>query len=429
MQDAPLQIGETVHHPRFGIGTVAALGLNRSEVTVQFGAVAPSRKILASFLSREPIRFRPDRQEMAEPLEVVNAADLAGKPPPPRQEHVEGMIPAGNVTLLGGDGGTGKSLLALQLAVATASRSQWIGLPVAGGCALFLTAEDEIDEVHRRLASICALQGLDMEGLADLDIVSLAGRDALLSVADGRAGTMKATPLFAEIERHVDAHGSYALIVLDTLADLFGGNENDRAQARQFVGQLRGLAIRHQATVVLLAHPSLSGMASGTGTSGNTGWSNSVRSRLYLERVTVRDGDRVTELDPDVRVLTTKKVNYGRVGGEVRVRWTEGVFVPCGQPGIGNSAALEAIRAERVFLDLLGSYAAQGRHVSSSPSNTFAPSVFCRDAKAEGVTKAGFLTAMNNLFAEGRIVNETFGPPSRLRHRIALAAGADDASD
>lgn len=376
-----------------------------------------------------PQSMRRDRHQMAEPLEVVCAADLAGKPIPPRQEHVEGMIPAGNVTLLYGDGGTGKSLLALQLAVATAAGSQWIGLPVARGSTLFLTAEDEVDEVHRRLASICALEGLELAEMSDLDITSLAGKDAVLSVADSRAGTMKETPLFAELERWIEGHGNYTLIVLDTLADLFGGEENARAHARQFIGQLRGLAIRRRATIVLLAHPSLSGMASGTGTSGNTAWSNSVRSRLYLERVTMRDGDRVTEPDPDVRVLATKKVNYGRVGGEVRVRWTDGVFVPCGQPGIGNSAALEAIRAERVFLDLLGSYTAQGRYVSSSPSSTFAPSVFCRDAKAEGVTKAGFLTAMNNLFAEGRIVNEVFGPPSKPRHRIALKRDNGDASD
>lgn len=75
-----------------------------------------------------------------------------------------------------------------------------------------------------------------------------------------------------------------------------------------------------------------------------------------------------------------------------------------------------------------GSRMAQA-NVSSSPSSTFAPSVFCRDAKAEGVTKAGFLTAMNNLFAEGRIVNEAFGRASKTRHRIALKRDNEGASD
>jgi RecA-family ATPase len=39
---------------------------------------------------------------------------------------------------------------------------------------------------------------------------------------------------------------------------------------------LRGLAINYQHATLMLAHPSLAGMASGSGSSGSTGWSNSV---------------------------------------------------------------------------------------------------------------------------------------------------------
>jgi RecA-family ATPase len=96
-----------------------------------------------------------------------------------------------------------------------------------------------------------------------------------------------------------------SLLVLDNLADIFAGNENVRPLARQFVSSLRALAIEFDCVVLLLAHPSLSGMASGAGTSGNTAWNNSVQSRLYL--VTSSD-----DLDPDGRVLQTIKANYGQ---------------------------------------------------------------------------------------------------------------------
>jgi hypothetical protein len=76
------------------------------------------------------------------------------------------------------------------------------------------------------------------------------------------------------------------------------GNENDRAQARQFIGMLRGLAIRHECAVLLLSHPSVAGIASGGGSSGSTAWNNSVRSRLYLSRVVGNDG---FEANPDAR--------------------------------------------------------------------------------------------------------------------------------
>ena len=78
---------------------------------------------------------------------------------------------------------------------------------------------------------------------------------------------------------------------------MYPANENDRAKVRQFVGILRGLALRQRCAVMLLGHPSLTGLNTGTGTSGSTAWNNSVRSRLYLERI-VRDG---YEPDPDKR--------------------------------------------------------------------------------------------------------------------------------
>ncbi|MCA3518508.1 MAG: AAA family ATPase, partial [Rhodobacter sp.] len=238
---------------------------------------------------RAPQAAARDRQPTpvaAEPVlfDFFPARDLADKPIPPRHWHVDDLVPGGTVTLLSGDGGTGKSLLAMQLAVATAIGGRWLGQDVAGGGALYLSAEDDRDELHRRLSDICASAGA---GLADLDrltLCPLAGEDALLASLDRATGALRPTALFRDLDARL-ASERPALMVLDTLADLFPGNENDRAQARQFVGMLRGLAIRHECAVLLLAHPSLAGLSTGTGTSGSTGWNNSVRSRIYLSRI------------------------------------------------------------------------------------------------------------------------------------------------
>ena len=53
-----------------------------------------------------------------------------------------------------------------------------------------------------------------------------------------------------------------------------------RTQAKQFVGMLRGIALRFDCVVMMLAHPSLTGINSGSGASGSTAWSNSVRPAL-----------------------------------------------------------------------------------------------------------------------------------------------------
>lgn len=335
------------------------------------------------------------------------ASSFAGKAVPPRHWLAPGLVPSGTVTLLGGDGGTGKSLLALQLAYAVATGGKWLGRDVERGSALFISAEDDEAELHRRIDDIVEAGGGGFEDLDRLTLRSLAGEDALLAMLDRSTGALAASGLFTELDKRM-AQDAPALVVLDTLADLFPGNENDRAQARQFIGLLRGLAIRHECAVLLLAHPSLAGLNSGSGTSGSTGWNNSVRSRLYLERVT-QEG---YEANPDARLLSTKKANYGRTGGEIAVTWRDGVFVAdAPETGLDRNAA--SAKAERVFLKLLRAFTEQGRRVNGNGGASYAPKAFAESAESEGCTKRALKSAMDALYHAGRIRNETTGPASR----------------
>jgi RecA-family ATPase len=222
------------------------------------------------------------------------------------------------------------------------------------------------------------------------------------------------------LEKQVEAQRP-VLLVLDTAADLFPGNEIIRAQVRQFVGMLRGLAIRHKMAVVLLFHPSQSGMKSGSGTSGSTAWNNSCRSRLYFERIIEhqRDDGAGYEPDPDARVLRVMKSNYGRTGGEIVVRWQEGVFVPAA----GNSATDESkenreARAEDTFLRLLRRYNTENRPVNANSGISYAPTLFAKDDDRQGLRKDDFKGAMNRLLRGTRIKNESYGSPSRKRTRL-----------
>ncbi|SFQ55705.1 RecA-family ATPase [Roseivivax halotolerans] len=322
------------------------------------------------------------------------------------------LIPSGTVTLLAGDGGTGKSLLALQLAVAVTAGGAWLGKSVRKGRAIFLTAEDDDAEVHRRLHDITRSEPRAVEGMSDLTLRSLAGEDALLA-RDGPCLT--ASPLFDELEQEANFEAP-ELIVIDTLADVFPANENDRAKVRQFVGMLRGLALRQECALLVISHPSLTGLSSGTGTSGSTAWSNSVRSRLYLSRI-LDDG---FEADPDRRVLTTKKNNYGRIGAETRMTWRDGVFVPeVSDHGLDKRAAGD--KAQRVFLKLLAKRISQGRFVNAAGGPTYAPKVFAEDPDAEGMTKRAMKGAMESLFAAGKIKIESHGPASKRRSHIVEA--------
>ncbi len=345
-------------------------------------------------------------------LEVISAASFAGQPIPRQRWLVPDLIPAANVTILSGDGATGKSLLGLQLAVATATAGEWIGTAPEPGKVLFVSAEDEIEEIHRRLAKIEP----DLSGLGDLSIIPMAGKDAVLAAPEGRDGLLHATPIFTALRTLVAAHKP-SLLILDTLADLFGGDEIKKVHARQFVGLLRGLAIDFEVTILLLAHPSQSGMQSGEGTSGNTAWNNSVRSRLYLERRKTANG---AEDDTDIRTLTTKKANRAAVGNQIVVRYCNGKFVR------ENDAARVDERekeAERIFIDLLKQFESEGRNVSHQICSTYAPKQFAEHPSAKKISKAAFKKAMDQLFDRGKIRVVEWGSPSHLRKRIAVVGG------
>lgn len=344
------------------------------------------------------------------------ASDFEGQAVPDRSWLVPGFIPADSPSLLGGDGGTGKSLLGLQLCAAVALDRAWLGMAVQPGRALFITAEDDRAEIHRRLAAIAASEGLGLGEMHQLTIRSLAGEDALLAELDRSTGQLVNTPLFAEIDRLMGDLNP-VVVVFDTLADMFPGNENDRTQARQFVGMLRGLALRHRCAVVMLAHPSLTGLNSGSGSSGSTGWNNSVRSRLYLDRD--RKGPDGEPEDPDVRVLSVKKSNYGSIGDKVQVRWSHGVFIADGEKRMDRlSKVVAQNQADEMFLALLDQVTAQGRTVSDATGRSYAPAVFAEQPDNGKITGDGFRQAMNRLFAANRIRVEMEGSPSRQRRRI-----------
>ena len=121
-------------------------------------------------------------------LPVISAASFADKETSPRLWHVPEDDSRKTVTLLAGDGGVGKSLIAQQLAVATAWGSDWFGTSPRSGAGAHASAEDDLDELHRRIVAVAESYGVDLAELAALHFVPLAGRDAVMAAATGKRG-------------------------------------------------------------------------------------------------------------------------------------------------------------------------------------------------------------------------------------------------
>jgi RecA-family ATPase len=79
---------------------------------------------------------------------------------------------------------------------------------------------------------------------------------------------------------------------VDTLSRAFAGNEIDRTQVYAFASHMQALAMVGECSVTVLSHPSLQGMASGTGLSGSTAWHGAFRFRQYLTSVRPIDGEQ-----------------------------------------------------------------------------------------------------------------------------------------
>ena len=347
------------------------------------------------------------------PLALTIASTLAGTRPPDRPWCVSEWIPRQQVTLLTGDGGTGKSLLALQLMIAATSSTRWLGLSVMPCKALGIFAEDDEGELHRRMKAVADAGQIEVGRLSDM-----AWRSAVVDACElielDAAGQVQPTIYYRRLESAVRDFGA-RLVVLDAATNLYGGDEIKRRQVNGFLTMLRRLALDIDGAVLLLAHPSAAGISTGTGLSGSTHWNNAVRSRLYFVRST---GD---DADPDERWLSRPKANYTGAGDTLRVRWTDGAFVPLDEPTGIDRAAISA-KAERIFLSLLAQSYSVGTWTCPNPAaRNYAPSIFGKHPDREGLGKPAFETAMHRLMKTCQIKIETYGRPSEPRSRLALA--------
>jgi RecA-family ATPase len=331
-------------------------------------------------------------------------------PLPPMRWLATNRIPAGDVTILSGDGGGGKTTVALQLAVSVErGLGDWLGTVAESGPVIFFSGEEPEAEMRRRLHRVTRKRGLEPPDLKGLHF-HFADPDACLLAIAQRDGTMAAAPLFTALATAARAIRP-ALIVVDSIAATFGGNQNDRVHARTFVGLFRTLAREVDCAILLLDHPSLSGITSGTGRGGSMDWQNATRARLHLETVEGDDGSTG-------RVLEVKKTNYGPCGEKVRLQWDEGCFVLQGTASAPHQAAANNTADQR-YLECLDAVTTQGRHVCPGKGRGYAPKEFAEMPQAAGMTARAFQAAQERLFGAGVIEVVPYGPASRHTKMIA----------
>ncbi len=331
-------------------------------------------------------------------MPLLDLSVLAGPELPEREWVLHHYIPAHETTLFTGPGGVGKSLFSQQLVTCVAANVPLLGVLTKGSVALYVSCEDDFDELTRRQRKICA--ALSMGDLTNrLHLSSLRGLLGNELCDFDAARRLIPSARYETLVRTI-RHTRAKLVVLDHVGHFFIGNENDRGEVTQFVNLLNKLAQDEQCTIILLGHPN----KSGDSYSGSTAWLNAVRSQIELNWV---DSKGSVPCVSEMRRLTLGKANYARVGATLDFRWHQSAFVlDCDLTDVERrSLASIAKEAEddEVFLDCLRLRIAQRRAVSENRSPTFAPSEFARMTDSKGIGKVRLEKAMNRLFSAGKI--------------------------
>ncbi len=341
------------------------------------------------------------------PLPVVRASELARKPSSPRKWIVEGLIPSNAVTFFSGDGGLGKSLLALQLGVAIVSGTDWLDFKCANGPVLLVTAEDDEEEVARRLSGICRNEGLSSNELNDLHILCLVDRDA--TFAEQTTNGIKFNVLFQQLVTKVEEIKP-RLVILDPLAAFYGGDDVSRSSATRLVRELaRKMAAKDRA-VLVIAHPSVDAMRNGRPMAGSTGWTNASRSVFFIQ------GEKGF---PDRRYFSRPKSNYARKEDRLfSVEWNNGVFSRISDERV----IAEKSDVDELFIRLLRKSIDNGQTISCRKARNYAPKKFAElpECLNAGVTKEGLTNAMQRLLTNGSIVEEQIGYKSARKFKLSF---------
>jgi RecA-family ATPase len=364
---------------------------------------------------------RRDDQQKPPPLRFVDMSNWDHELVPKQEWTMFNRIPRQQTALFSGEGSGGKSTMWLHASAAHVLGKEWLGVLPEMGPALFVDAEDGEGVIHRRLAPVIEHYGVTYSDLikGGLDLLSLAGEDAVLAIAS-RSGKIIPTPLYNQIlERAGDTKP--ISIGLASSANIYAGSEIDRSQVQQFINLLTRIAIVANGSVTLISHPSLTGISSDTGLSGNTAWHNAVRARFYLKSTKPDAADE--QPDTYLRELIFKKNQYGPVSESIALQYRNGLFLPV--PGAGGDfldRAAKELRADDLFITLLRRFTAENRNLSDKTSRTYAPAVFAREdeAKQARLSSKAFEAAMRRLFKANRIWNEPTGKPSRPSYRLAI---------
>ncbi len=352
-----------------------------------------------------------------QPLPVIDPVRWEGQPVPQHEWLVRDLVPLETTSLLSGHGGGGKSTLMLQLLVCASIGLPWLGFETRRVNCTYFSAEDPGKEIHIRLAAVLRHYGREFGDLENLALLDRVDEPGWLMEWGAIWESGRETALYHQLERHVLDRGT-GLLVIDSLYSVFPGSKLEERHAWEFMSMLGRLARCMKGSVVVIFHPSKSGLSSGEGDFGSVGWHNACRSRLYF----TSPKDDGADVSPDLRELRVMKQNFAARAAPIKLEWKDGAFARVDQPA-GVFSAIEKRTAEAAILDGIAALATAGVTVSHGrTAPNYAARVIVKTRHGRGRTVDELDRALWRLIEAGKVRSIEEGPPSRRRSHLVVAS-------
>lgn len=369
------------------------------------------------------IRESLDQVESGSTEEPITApidwSKLAGQIPPERDWIIPHWFGAGYVTLLYGPGGIGKTGLAQAMASCIALKREFLDWIARPRVVLMWAGEDDHDELWRRQIAVAKWLGVPLEGFdASLHIISYDREDIeLAGLIDQRR--LVESPKLKMLREQI---GDYKaeVVILDSLSRVYGGDENSRHQAHQFVAMLNKAAEPTHAGIMLLGHPA---KATDSEYSGSTAWDAAARGRLYFGRkLPDQEEDDEAPQDDTLRYLARRKANYSSRDWR-KVHYKDGVLIPevAPEPGTGNNALPGKDYSRDIVARAVRKLAEMREWGNNSPSSpSYLPKLAKRFQLLDRLTEKQFKEAMSAMQVDKALVKAVVGKYQNRTEREGL---------
>lgn len=173
---------------------------------------------------------------------ICDAHSFVAEPKTLPLEIVEGILHQGSKLVLGGGSKSFKTWCLLDMAIAVATGSKWLGFNTRPGRVLYINFEIQPAFFSQRITSVTSAKGIKLQP-GQLDIWNLRGYAADFET------------LVPQIETRT-AEAGYALIILDPIYKLYGQftDENNAGDIAKLLRSIEQLAVRTSAAVAFGAH-------------------------------------------------------------------------------------------------------------------------------------------------------------------------------